>query len=150
MCTYITHADELVLTRSPYCYQILKDGMKHACRSCITGHRSSKCVHHDRELFPIAKKGRPSSQCKNCKDTGTYTNAAGCDCQKKRKSKSRPETNAEQHASSSGLPFVAADPPTSIRRKGSFSSVTGSSYPPSEDNYNHYQGRTQVSGEPLA
>lgn len=50
--------------------QIFKDGQKWACRSCITGHRSSKCVHEERELFPIAKKGRPStaSKCKACRE----------------------------------------------------------------------------------
>lgn len=44
--------------------QIWRDGQKWACRSCITGHRSSRCTHEDRELHPIARKGRPSSQSK--------------------------------------------------------------------------------------
>ncbi|KAI8967596.1 copper fist DNA binding domain-containing protein, partial [Mycotypha africana] len=40
---------------------------KYACIKCIKGHRSSKCTHNDRELFEIKKKGRPITQCANCR-----------------------------------------------------------------------------------
>lgn len=73
--------------------QIVKDGQKWACRSCITGHRSSKCTHADRDLFPIAKKGRPSSHCKVCREAGIPSSSdepppPGCTCQAKRKARS--------------------------------------------------------------
>lgn len=40
---------------------------KFACLTCIRGHRSSKCNHPNRKLFEIKKKGRPVSQCDNCR-----------------------------------------------------------------------------------
>lgn len=40
---------------------------KFACIKCIKGHRSSKCNHTNRELFEIKKKGRPVSQCEQCR-----------------------------------------------------------------------------------
>ena len=36
--------------------------------SCIKGHRSSGCQHTDRPLFEVKKKGRPVSQCTNCRE----------------------------------------------------------------------------------
>ena len=110
------------------CNQILKDGTKHACRSCITGHRSSKCVHHDRELFPIAKKGRPSTQCKACKQRGT-THSGRCECQGKRKPKSQMPGAGE--AGSSSQAIYASD--GMAPRKDSSGASHFSSMPPSED-----------------
>src|SRR5271155_657328 len=34
---------------------------------CIRGHRSTNCSHSDRPLFYIRKKGRPVSQCTQCR-----------------------------------------------------------------------------------
>lgn len=34
---------------------------------CIRGHRSTNCSHNDRPLFYIRKKGRPVSQCTQCR-----------------------------------------------------------------------------------
>ncbi|KAI9013811.1 copper fist DNA binding domain-containing protein [Phycomyces nitens] len=47
---------------------ILIDNIKHACASCIKGHRSSSCQHKDRHLLPIRRKGRPISQCDQCRE----------------------------------------------------------------------------------
>ncbi|KZV74752.1 copper-fist-domain-containing protein [Peniophora sp. CONT] len=41
---------------------------KFACEACIKGHRSSSCGHSDRPLYEIKKKGRPVSQCMNCRE----------------------------------------------------------------------------------
>ncbi|KAJ6534494.1 copper fist DNA binding domain-containing protein [Mycena vulgaris] len=41
---------------------------KFACEACIKGHRTSTCSHSDRPLFEVAKKGRPTSQCANCRE----------------------------------------------------------------------------------
>lgn len=43
-------------------------GTKHACATCIRGHRSSSCTHSDRQLYEVRKKGRPVSQCPHCRD----------------------------------------------------------------------------------
>ncbi|KAI9009932.1 hypothetical protein CLU79DRAFT_710914, partial [Phycomyces nitens] len=32
------------------------------------GHRSSGCLHADRDLIEIKKKGRPVSQCAECRE----------------------------------------------------------------------------------
>lgn len=47
---------------------MIVSGAKHACATCIRGHRSSSCTHADRPLFEIRKKGRPVSQCPHCRD----------------------------------------------------------------------------------
>ncbi|CAO3632560.1 unnamed protein product [Mucor hiemalis] len=47
---------------------IMVNGVKHACASCIRGHRVKKCNHQDRELIPIVKRGRQVSQCNHCRD----------------------------------------------------------------------------------
>ncbi|KAK9898009.1 hypothetical protein P389DRAFT_64618 [Cystobasidium minutum MCA 4210] len=106
---------------------ILKDGTKHACRSCITGHRSSKCVHHDRELFPIAKKGRPSTQCKDCKQRGTP--GGRCECQLKRKPKAKAGTSSSANGSGQSTSY-SAEGSTSRRESGA---TQFSSFPTSED-----------------
>ncbi|ORX62824.1 copper-fist-domain-containing protein [Hesseltinella vesiculosa] len=41
---------------------------KYACLTCIKGHRSTSCQHADRELVEIRKKGRPVSQCAECRN----------------------------------------------------------------------------------
>ncbi|KAI8137987.1 copper fist DNA binding domain-containing protein [Fennellomyces sp. T-0311] len=47
-----------------------KDGVerKYSCMTCIKGHRSSKCKHPQRQLYEIKPKGRPVSQCQNCRE----------------------------------------------------------------------------------
>ncbi|KAI7872838.1 copper fist DNA binding domain-containing protein [Spinellus fusiger] len=44
------------------------DSKKWSCATCIKGHRASHCQHVDRPLFEIKRKGRPSTQCKTCKE----------------------------------------------------------------------------------
>ncbi|KAF8243190.1 hypothetical protein K440DRAFT_669707 [Wilcoxina mikolae CBS 423.85] len=57
------------------------DGVKMACEACIRGHRVSGCNHHDRKLLPIAKKGRPVSQCNHCRSMRKSRAAhVKCDC----------------------------------------------------------------------
>ncbi|KAJ6562164.1 copper fist DNA binding domain-containing protein [Mycena capillaripes] len=41
---------------------------KFSCESCIKGHRSSTCSHSERPLFEVPKRGRPVSQCPNCRE----------------------------------------------------------------------------------
>ncbi|KAG2233572.1 hypothetical protein INT48_009359, partial [Thamnidium elegans] len=36
--------------------------------TCIKGHRATHCKHNERQLVPIKKKGRPSTQCKRCRE----------------------------------------------------------------------------------
>ncbi|VDC02023.1 unnamed protein product [Peniophora sp. CBMAI 1063] len=47
---------------------VLINDKKFACEACIKGHRSSSCGHSDRPLYEIKKKGRPVSQCMNCRE----------------------------------------------------------------------------------
>ncbi|ORX62059.1 copper-fist-domain-containing protein [Hesseltinella vesiculosa] len=47
---------------------MLIDGKKVACASCIKGHRATHCNHRDRPLVEIKKVGRPSTQCKKCRE----------------------------------------------------------------------------------
>ncbi|KAL7266785.1 hypothetical protein RUND412_010651 [Rhizina undulata] len=57
------------------------DGVKMACEACIRGHRVSGCNHSDRKLLPIAKKGRPVSQCTHCRHMRKSRSAhVKCDC----------------------------------------------------------------------
>ncbi|RPA96701.1 hypothetical protein L873DRAFT_1829338 [Choiromyces venosus 120613-1] len=52
-----------------------------ACEACIRGHRVSGCNHSDRKLLPIAKKGRPVSQCNHCRQMRKARSAhVKCDC----------------------------------------------------------------------
>ncbi|ORY72910.1 copper fist DNA binding domain-domain-containing protein [Leucosporidium creatinivorum] len=46
---------------------MLVDGVKFSCKPCLLGHRSANCGHGDRHLFEVKKKGRPSTQCDECK-----------------------------------------------------------------------------------
>ncbi|KAI9637586.1 uncharacterized protein MKK02DRAFT_9645, partial [Dioszegia hungarica] len=60
---------------------VLINEKKFACATCIKGHRVSGCTHTDRPLFEIKKKGRPSTQCKCCKDkrkSNSVHNACVC------------------------------------------------------------------------
>ncbi|OZJ03597.1 hypothetical protein BZG36_03039 [Bifiguratus adelaidae] len=47
---------------------VLLNGTKYACATCIKGHRSSHCLHSDRPLFEIKRKGRPITQCTHCRE----------------------------------------------------------------------------------
>ncbi|KAJ3388636.1 hypothetical protein HDU92_001387 [Lobulomyces angularis] len=40
---------------------------KFACEKCIKGHRSSTCDHLRRDLLEVNSKGRPLTQCENCR-----------------------------------------------------------------------------------
>ncbi|KAH8916819.1 hypothetical protein BT69DRAFT_732699 [Atractiella rhizophila] len=46
---------------------VLINNLKFSCQSCISGHRSSNCQHLERTLYEIRKKGRPISQCVDCR-----------------------------------------------------------------------------------
>ncbi|KAH8552841.1 copper fist DNA binding domain-containing protein [Umbelopsis sp. PMI_123] len=47
-----------------------EDGVvrKYSCEKCIKGHRTSGCKHSNSPLFEIKKKGRPSTQCEQCRE----------------------------------------------------------------------------------
>ncbi|KAG2185161.1 hypothetical protein INT44_001951, partial [Umbelopsis vinacea] len=47
-----------------------EDGIarKFSCEKCIKGHRTSGCKHANSQLIEIKKKGRPSTQCEQCKE----------------------------------------------------------------------------------
>ncbi|KAJ3986946.1 hypothetical protein F5890DRAFT_902370 [Lentinula detonsa] len=47
---------------------VLFNDKKYACETCIKGHRSSGCKHTDRALYEIKKKGRPVTQCEQCRE----------------------------------------------------------------------------------
>ncbi|KAI8875451.1 copper-fist-domain-containing protein [Backusella circina FSU 941] len=47
---------------------IVIDNKKFACHSCIKGHRSSRCGHLERTLIAVRKKGRPLTQCDQCRE----------------------------------------------------------------------------------
>ncbi|ORY98989.1 copper fist DNA binding domain-domain-containing protein [Syncephalastrum racemosum] len=47
---------------------IIIDNVKYACHSCIKGHRSSQCNHSERTLLPVRRKGRPITQCAQCRE----------------------------------------------------------------------------------
>jgi hypothetical protein len=50
--------------------------------SCIKGHRSSSCFHVDRPLFQVRRKGRPVSQCTECRDARKSNRYHGrCSCE---------------------------------------------------------------------
>ena len=64
---------------------IVIDGTKYACELCIRGHRSSNCIHRDRPLIKIRKKGRPSTTCVHCKELRKSKNvnpSGTCQCAK--------------------------------------------------------------------
>ncbi|KAG2206571.1 hypothetical protein INT47_008588, partial [Mucor saturninus] len=50
--------------------------------TCIKGHRATHCKHTDRVLVPIKKKGRPSTQCKRCRELRIIRQLhVKCDCE---------------------------------------------------------------------
>lgn len=64
---------------------MIVEGQKWACQSCIRGHRVSNCTHADRELFPIAPKGRPVKQCEHCRSARKdKSHHAKCNCGNKK------------------------------------------------------------------
>ncbi|KAL1931812.1 hypothetical protein VTP01DRAFT_9956 [Rhizomucor pusillus] len=59
---------------------------KFACQTCIKGHRSTKCTHSDRKLVEIKRKGRPVTQCAECRQLRkTKQMHVKCICNPKRK-----------------------------------------------------------------
>lgn len=86
---------------------MIVSGVKHACATCIRGHRSSSCTHADRQLYEIRKKGRPISQCPHCRDLRKLKSChTRCECG---------ESTAEQGKSSAckchtGQPCICAGP----------------------------------------
>ncbi|RIA81286.1 copper fist DNA binding domain-containing protein [Glomus cerebriforme] len=65
------------------------DGVKYACATCIKGHRSTSCLHNDRELFAIKRKGRPITQCSHCRELRrTQKVHVKCNCNEKKKEES--------------------------------------------------------------
>ncbi|KAF2429348.1 copper-fist-domain-containing protein [Tothia fuscella] len=79
---------------------MIVNNQKYACNSCIKGHRVSACNHIQREVFPIAKKGRPVKQCEHCRSARKdKSHHAKCDCgSKKHKDATsiKTEQNSEQ------------------------------------------------------
>ena len=68
--------------------------LKLACATCIQGHRASSCKHQDGSKGPllvVKRRGRPLSQCQECRErrllTGRHTR---CDCKKKEKKTAEP------------------------------------------------------------
>lgn len=62
---------------------VLIGGVKYACERCIRGHRVTTCNHTDQPLIMIKPKGRPSSQCKHCKNlrvTKNVHSSSACTC----------------------------------------------------------------------
>lgn len=67
---------------------VLIGGVKYACERCIRGHRVTTCNHTDQPLMMIKPKGRPSSQCKHCKELRKNKNShpsGACTCGKNKK-----------------------------------------------------------------
>ncbi|CAJ0648485.1 17516_t:CDS:2 [Entrophospora sp. SA101] len=62
------------------------DGVKYACATCIKGHRSTSCQHRDRPLLEIKRKGRPVTQCNNCRELRKTQNIhIKCNCNERKK-----------------------------------------------------------------
>ncbi|KAI5778080.1 hypothetical protein EDC01DRAFT_635053 [Geopyxis carbonaria] len=86
-----------------------------ACEACIRGHRVSGCNHHDRKLLPIAKKGRPVSQCNHCRHMRKSRAAhIKCDCGERL-------ALLKEQAKNGGKPHPSAIPP--VREAGSHTDV---------------------------
>lgn len=78
---------------------IFIDGRKYACDACIRGHRASTCNHTQRQLQAVRPKGRPSSQCEQCRTkraTGSFHGR--CDCG----DRSQSPTNQDDGAKGAG------------------------------------------------
>ncbi|KAI9279306.1 copper fist DNA binding domain-containing protein [Sporodiniella umbellata] len=66
---------------------IVINNIKYACEACIQGHRSSRCNHKDRDLIMVRKKGRPVSQCENCREKRKANRVhKKCECPTKKNS----------------------------------------------------------------
>ncbi|KAL4068424.1 copper fist DNA binding domain-containing protein [Scleroderma yunnanense] len=77
---------------------------KYACESCIKGHRSSSCKHTERPLFEVKKKGRPVSQCADCRNLRQAKRVhSKCSCHP-------PSTTTDR------IPIPAAHPDRKARR----------------------------------
>ncbi|ONH65757.1 Transcriptional activator HAA1, partial [Cyberlindnera fabianii] len=75
---------------------VLIGGIKYACERCIRGHRVTTCNHTDQPLMMIKPKGRPSSQCKHCKEMRKNKNShssGACTCGKNKKGHSSSSVN---------------------------------------------------------
>ncbi|KAI8373769.1 copper fist DNA binding domain-containing protein [Blakeslea trispora] len=60
---------------------ITVNGVRYACASCIRGHRVKNCVHQDRELIALSKRGRRLTQCNHCRDLRKTNNShIKCTC----------------------------------------------------------------------
>jgi len=60
---------------------VFVNAQKYACESCVKGHRSSACHHVDRPLFQVRRKGRPVSQCAECRNARKASKFHGrCSC----------------------------------------------------------------------
>ncbi|KAH3680505.1 hypothetical protein WICMUC_000293 [Wickerhamomyces mucosus] len=84
---------------------VLIGGVKYACERCIRGHRVTTCNHTDQPLMMIKPKGRPSSQCKHCKDMRKNKNShstGSCTCSKVKKSISHTSVNTLNSTKSCG------------------------------------------------
>jgi len=70
---------------------VFVNAQKYACESCIKGHRSSACHHVDRPLFLVRRKGRPVSQCADCRNARKASKFHGrCSCD------AHPENNIQK------------------------------------------------------
>ncbi|KAG2217182.1 hypothetical protein INT45_013194 [Circinella minor] len=111
---------------------------KYSCQTCIKGHRSTKCTHHNRQLFEIKPKGRPVSQCETCRELRKSKRIhVKCTCKNREKSLTptspTQETNiaspppfispsssvSSLSSSSSSLPLPITEPNTSLQQQRS-------------------------------
>ncbi|KAK7688164.1 hypothetical protein QCA50_008534 [Cerrena zonata] len=87
---------------------VIVNDKKFACESCIKGHRSSSCAHNDRPLFEVKKKGRPVSQCQQCRDLRkTKKVHSRCECHTKPE---KPQVRQLTAASKRFIPILPALP----------------------------------------
>ncbi|GAA95413.1 uncharacterized protein L969DRAFT_70779 [Mixia osmundae IAM 14324] len=82
---------------------MLVDGVKVACESCIKGHRSTTCTHKDRNLVEVKRKGRPPSQCPQCRTLRVLKGShSKCNCRERSSSVRASEYSAADNASIKG------------------------------------------------
>ncbi|KAI8074072.1 copper fist DNA binding domain-containing protein [Gongronella butleri] len=96
---------------------------KYACVTCIKGHRSTACQHAGRELVEVRKKGRPVSQCAECRNLRkTKQVHIKCMCPKKRsgtKGRASPEKSPD-------VKMGTGMPPSTSSEAGSIATATAS------------------------
>ncbi|CDR47318.1 CYFA0S31e00298g1_1 [Cyberlindnera fabianii] len=117
---------------------VLIGGIKYACERCIRGHRVTTCNHTDQPLMMIKPKGRPSSQCKHCKEMRKNKNShssGACTCGKNKKGHSSSSVN-KHCGCDSGKPCACHG-----KRKSESHSVT--------DKQHHFQQQQQILPENL-